>query len=294
MPSSAAASTAAEERLNALVLSTPRAAGSSGLRASSAGASAARSTTTPLSSAKASRSAAVVGDGTFEELMKERARIRKEKDEHSIAELRVQMAGMDRSLSTEIKRRIDLNRSAEKSCSAQVSQMEERLSRIIDDRATLLEERLSAVETKVQELNLRLTEERERIPKDIEKRGEELGRMLKLLQSDLATERRDRLSREGRIAKQVEDHRQFVEQLMEEERAERKQSSDEIRREVARINNSKEREGETFEQMIVRELEELRMAMGQEVQERRVEDDEIVAALNRYTENLQRSLADSV
>ena len=33
--------------------------------------------------------------------------IRKEKDEHSIAELRVQMAGMDRSLSTEIKRRID-------------------------------------------------------------------------------------------------------------------------------------------------------------------------------------------
>lgn len=220
--------------------------------------------------------------------------IRKEKDEHSIAELRVQMAGMDRSLSTEIKRRIDLNRSAEKSCSAQVSQMEERLSRIIDDRATLLEERLSAVETKVQELNLRLTEERERIPKDIEKRGEELGRMLKLLQSDLATERRDRLSREGRIAKQVEDHRQFVEQLMEEERAERKQSSDEIRREVARINNSKEQEGETFEQMIVRELEELRMAMGQEVQERRVEDDEIVAALNRYTENLQRSLADSV
>ena len=74
VPSSAAASTA-EERLNALVLSTPRAAGSSGLRASSAGASAARSTTTPLSSAKASRSAAVVGDGTFEELMKERARV---------------------------------------------------------------------------------------------------------------------------------------------------------------------------------------------------------------------------
>ena len=129
--------------------------------------------------------------------------IRKEKDEHSIAELRVQMAGMDRSLSTEIKRRIDLNRSAEKSCSAQISQMEERLSRIIDDRATLLEERLSAVETKVQELNLRLTEECERIPKDIEKRGEELGRMLKLLQSDLATERRDRLSREGRIAKPI-------------------------------------------------------------------------------------------
>ena len=51
------------------------------------------------------------------------------------------MAGMDRSLSTEIKRRIDLNRSVEQSCAAQISQMEERLGQIIDDRATLLEER---------------------------------------------------------------------------------------------------------------------------------------------------------
>jgi len=220
--------------------------------------------------------------------------IRKEKDEHSIAELRVQMAGMDRSLSTEIKRRIDLNRSTERSCEAQVAQMEERLARIVDDRAALLEERLAAVETKVRELNVRLTEESERIPKDIERRGDELGRMLTSLQGDLAAERRDRLGREGRIAKQVEDHRQFIQQLMEEERAERKEASEELRREVARIHSTKEREGETFEQMIVRELEELRTAMGQEVQERRVEDDEIVAALNRYTEHLQRSLADSV
>jgi hypothetical protein len=83
---------AAEERLNALVLSTPRAGtaaagtSSSGTRslastAATATANAATcrstgaSTTTPLSSARASRSAAVVGDGSFEELMKERARV---------------------------------------------------------------------------------------------------------------------------------------------------------------------------------------------------------------------------
>jgi len=85
---------AAEERLNALVLSTPRAGtaaggtSSSGTRSlastaatASANAAACRSTgagastTTPLSSARASRSAAVVGDGSFEELMKERARV---------------------------------------------------------------------------------------------------------------------------------------------------------------------------------------------------------------------------
>ena len=78
MSPSTGASTAAD-RLNALVLSTPRAgsssASSSDLVAAAGGTSGARSTTTPLSSAKASRSAAVVGDGSFEELMKERARV---------------------------------------------------------------------------------------------------------------------------------------------------------------------------------------------------------------------------
>ena len=75
MSPSTGASTAAD-RLNALVLSTPRGAGSSSglVVASGTGGGGARSTTTPLSSAKASRSAAVVGEG-FEELMKERARV---------------------------------------------------------------------------------------------------------------------------------------------------------------------------------------------------------------------------
>ena len=76
MSPSTGASTAAD-RLNALVLSTPRGAGSSSglvVAGSSGTRGGARSTTTPLSSAKASRSAAVVGEG-FEELMKERARV---------------------------------------------------------------------------------------------------------------------------------------------------------------------------------------------------------------------------
>lgn len=74
MSPSTGTSTAAD-RLNALVLSTPRAGSSSGLVAAAGGTGGARPTTTPLSSAKASRSAAVVGDGSFEELMKERARV---------------------------------------------------------------------------------------------------------------------------------------------------------------------------------------------------------------------------
>lgn len=220
--------------------------------------------------------------------------VRKEKDEHSIAELRVQLTGMDRALSTEIKRRIDLNRSLEKNCQSQIQQMERRLNGIIDERTDLIEERLQAVEQKVEELNLRLGQEAATIPRDIEERGKELGDMLSKLQEDIAVERRDRLNREGRIVKQVEDHRKFVSELMAEEKSAREKSCGEIKAEIADIGSSKAREGESFEQMIQREMQELREAMGREVQERRLEDDEIVAALNRYTENLQETLANAV
>jgi SF-assemblin/beta giardin. len=43
--------------------------------------------------------------------------------------------------------------------------------------------------------------------------------------------------------------------------------------------------------LIASELKALKDALQQETMERKVEDDEIVEALNRYTTNLQKSLS---
>ena len=201
---------------------------------------------------------------------------------------------MDRALTTEIKRRIELSRSVQQTCKSSIHQMENRLKGMIDTRTDLIEKRLVELEEKVVELNLRINQEAEKIPRDIEERGRELGDLLSKLQDDIALERRDRLGREGRLMKQVDDHRKFIEELMTEEKEAREKACGEIRDEVAAIGSTKAREGETFEQMIQREMQELREAMALEVQERRIEDDEIVAALNRYTEHLQNTLANSV
>ena len=45
--------------------------------------------------------------------------IRKEKDEYSIAELRVQMKALENALGAEIRRRIQLNREIEQRCESQ-------------------------------------------------------------------------------------------------------------------------------------------------------------------------------
>jgi len=248
-------------------------------------------TTTPLSSSRASRLSAVVGDGSFEQLMKDRAKLRKEKDEHSVAELRVQLASMDRALTQEIKRRIDLNRSLEHQCAERIAGMEARLTKMVDDRSELVQQRLEDLESKVDELNARFEEEKEKIPRDIERRGKELGDMLGKLQEELGSERRDRLNREGRIMKQISDHGEYVTASIEGEKSERETIVSTLRSRIDAVEKARAAADLRYSETIEAEVQLLREALDREVSERKIEDDEIVEALNRYTEHLQTSLS---
>ena len=197
---------------------------------------------------------------------------------------------MDRALTQEIKRRIDLNRTMEKQCADRVSEMENRLLKLIDERSELVTTRLEVLEDKVEELNVRFEEEKERIPKDIERRGRELGDMLEQLREELGNERRDRLNREGRIMRQIADHSDAISSSIELERSEREKIVTELR---DRLKKSEEVRADSFRingTRISEELTGLKESLNREVQERRLEDDEIVDALNRYAEHLQSSL----
>ena len=69
-----------------------------------------------------------------------------------------------------------------------------------------MEERLASVQQKVEELAARFEEERDAVPKDMELMGKQLREMLDTFQKELVEERADRLKREGRILKQMDDH----------------------------------------------------------------------------------------
>ena len=246
--------------------------------------------TTPISSSKTSRLPSVIGDGTFESILKTKARNRKEKDEQIIAQLRVSLNEMDVSLSQEIKRRIEGSASLQEQCKAQVQAMEDRLTQTMMDKLHLVTERLDALESKVTELNDRLQQERTKIPKDIETRGHELQTMLQTFQKEFTTERRDRLTREGRIMKQLTDQAKNMSQQWNQEIAQREETVLALKERLTSHEQHRAKADQEFETLIEKELKALRMDVEREVQERKMEDDEIVEALNRYTDNLQASL----
>ncbi len=223
--------------------------------------------------------------------MKARALKRKEKDEHCVAELRVTMCNMDRSLTQEIKRRIEGNKSIGASSHEKIEEMEGRLVQLLENKVENFHYRLSLLENKVGELNDRLEEERKNIPLDIERRGKELQEMLATFQNEFAVERRDRLAREGRIMKQLTDHAGELTDKWEQETLERRKDAEELKVRLEHHENHRAQADKDFDSLISSELKALRGALQAESAERKTEDDEIVAALNRYTENLQHSLS---
>lgn len=223
--------------------------------------------------------------------MKARAIKRKEKDEHCVAELRVSMSNMDTSLTQEIKRRIESTQVVQDHAERKISQMENRLNDLLQLKVDRFQFQLNMLETKVQELNERLQEESINIPRDIEQTGSQLQTMITSFQDEFTAERRDRLTREGRIMKQLTDHAEELTSRWTKEGEERVADTEELKRRLKVHESNRAKADEDFESLIVRELRELRMDLDKEKNERKVEDDEIVEALNRYTENLQKSLS---
>lgn len=198
---------------------------------------------------------------------------------------------MDQNLTQEIKRRIESVKNLEDQSMKFIKEMEESLRNVMEEKMDIIRYRIENVEDKVQELNVRLEEEKNRIPKDISLKGREVKDMLQTFQEEFSIERRERLTREGRIMKQLTDHAHEMRNAWEEESRKREECVQELRGRLEEHENNRAKADEGFESLITRELEALRNDVKVEKMERMNEDDEIVEALNRYTENLQNSLS---
>ena len=234
---------------------------------------------------------AVIGTfQSFDTSMRIGTRQRREKDEHRVAELRVEMGKMEKSLTAEIRRRIEMNKSIQAWCEQQIVMMQDKFEKAIDERSVKIHERLEVLSERITDLNGRFEEEKVRIPADIERRGKELAEMLHVFQEEFNVEKRERLEREARIEKQLDDHEHEVAAQFEVERTERETKYTELQRIIEVNEKSRIKADGKFQNVVKEELQSLHNQIAIEAQVREREDDEIVEALNRYTAKLQSSL----
>ena len=172
-----------------------------------------------------------------------------------------------------------------------VQEMERNFERILSERSFRTEERLVSVQQKLEELTARFQEEKETVPKDMEARGEELKKMLDLFQKELAEERNDRLNREGRILKQMDDLSSSLFKATEEETIIRDMQATQLQMRIEENERLRTQSEYELQLKVQNEMSELQGMIEREKEERALGDDEIINALNKYTQQLQSSLS---
>ena len=90
--------------------------------------------------------------------------------------------------------------------------------------------------------------------------------------------------------KQLTDQANDMSDQWKKEISEREETVSKLTKQLTNHENNRAEADREFETLIERELKALREDVERETNERKIEDDEIVEALNRYTDNLQSSL----
>ena len=201
------------------------------------------------------------------------------------------MGRLEDALAAETKRRVDATTALDELARTQVHEMEERIREQLKGENEMLQARLTALEERVSTLEENWVADANRQIEVVETRAGELSKSIAQIRDDQNMERKARLKREGILLRQVEEHAKDAEDSWKSERKDRTKRLKELEEQIIRNEARLALEQKRYEDRIEEELASLRDELMAETVEREHQDEIIVAALNRYTKQLQHSLS---
>lgn len=232
----------------------------------------------------------VQGFDDFDTEMRKGTRLRREKDEFRITELKQEMTRLDGDLTVEIKRRTEMNKSTQIWFEDQLTILNQEFQDTIQKRKEETYVRLDQLNQRITDLNQYFEEQKAAILKYVDERGEELTKLLNKFKEEFDEDRRLRLEREEVIVKQLTDHEQEVAGKFEKQIESREARYNAVRAVLEDNIKLRNKAESRFQSVFDREINKLRNDFRNESEIREREDDEIIEALNRYTLKLQNSL----
>eukprot|EP01033_Poteriospumella_lacustris_P003156 gene3156-2322_t len=232
----------------------------------------------------------VQGFDDFDAEMRRGTRLRREKDEFRITELKTEMTRLDGELTVEIKRRTEMNKSTQIWFEDQLSNINQQFHETLSKRKEETEQKLEVLNKRITDLDKYFEEQKAAILKYIDDRGEELTKLLNQFKAEFEEDRRLRLEREEIIVKQLTDHEEEVADRFQKQIEARESRYNAVRATLEENIKLRTKAETRFQNFFDREVNKLKNDYRAEAEAREREDDEIIEALNRYTLKLQSSL----
>lgn len=217
--------------------------------------------------------------------------IRREREEYSVAELRVKIQTLEQALTAEVKRRVEATVSLEERTKKHVADLEERLVARMETMNLKLTSEFAHVEERLSSLEESIGRDHEQHLEQVGVQAQSFRESLGQVQRDLDQEKKSRLIREGRLLQQVESHAKELEQLYKKEQEERIAAISKLTITLSSQTATLKDHQSKWEAQIQAELTGLQGDLEREINERQEEDEAIVGALHKYSKQLQLSLS---
>jgi hypothetical protein len=230
-------------------------------------------------------------DQNFSNVLKERMKQRKEKEDAAVAHLRVQVKHLEAALTAETKRRVQAVKEVQEQAKAAVSQVTALWKESVEKEGTEMNRRLASLEERIAELEEHWKRDVSSIENNIDSKAKQWESALGELQAQAETERKSRSRREEQIMQQINDVSEKYEKSWKEERHHRVSEVGKLTERVKTQEDVRDAQVKRLEGRIQKALDDLNNALEVEVNERQTRDTEIVTALNKYTEQVQTSLS---
>jgi uncharacterized damage-inducible protein DinB len=169
--------------------------------------------------------------------------------------------------------------------------MEKRLQKQLDHQSATIAGRMECLEAKLESLEVKWQKESQEQLESVKKKGETFAALVGSLKTEMESEKKSRLVREGRFLQQLESHAADLERKWTTERQERSTAIAALAQQLSLKERQNLEAHEGWASRIDTELAALTRELQEEISERETQDESTVAALNQFTHQLQSSLA---
>mmetsp|Transcript_33822 Transcript_33822/g.74483 ORF Transcript_33822/g.74483 Transcript_33822/m.74483 type:complete len:258 (+) Transcript_33822:127-900(+) len=232
----------------------------------------------------------VDGFDEFDSDMKRSTRVRQEKDEYRIQELKNEMIRLDKALTVEVKQRTGMNKATQVWFEEQLVTLTAAFYKTLSVRKAVTNTRLQRMDERITNMEMSFEDEKRRILKFIEDRGKELADLLFKFKAEFDEDWSLRQDREAKLVEQLGAHEGEVDWQFGSQIAAREARYLAVKEVLQDNVKLRDRMEGRFSAFFDRELARLKAEFCLEKEMRDREDDDIMEALNRYTLKLQTSL----
>lgn len=227
----------------------------------------------------------------FEEIMRQRTKMRRQREDAVTAELRTKVGRLEAALAAETKRRVTAIQSLHQDCTAQLQASEERLMSKIDEDRETAAARFGALEERLQVLQEQWQTDLQQTETALVVKSTAVAAQVDDIRAAATREHVNRQQREQTLLQQLEHWSQQTAEQLAQERQERLNQTAILTGRLDDQDRARESMVHEYTNKLRAELTNLQEELQQESAVRQYQDEDIVAALNRYTAQLQTSLS---